>query len=202
MPKRSEQYFVQRKHELADAAMRCFTRKGYHAASIPDICSEAGVSIGTLYKYFDGKRDMWMACFETELESWQAEVAGKNWVEFRNRMIKGMARLDDGDRLRQLASSLEFTADALRDRDYADWAGVYTQRARDIITHELKRLHATGEISLPLGVGTTERMLRSLLAGAVMTALQSGPWIIYGESLLGLGLLGIGALLLTGALRN
>ncbi len=41
----------------------------------------------------------------------------------------------------------------------------------------------------------------SLLAGAVMTALESGPWFVSGESLLGLVLLSVGALLLLRALK-
>ncbi len=167
MPKRNKQYFIQRKQELAEAAMRCFTRKGYHATSIPDICKEADVSIGTLYKHFNGKRDMWMAWYETELDYLQTELTGKGWLEFRDCLVKGSTGLDNVERLHQLASSFEFAAEALRNKEYAEWANVCTEQTQNIVKLELKRLQKAGEISAPLGVEATVRMLPSLMSGAV-----------------------------------
>lgn len=40
------------------AAFRVFGRKGYHAASIRDICKEAGTSVGGLYVHFSSKEDI------------------------------------------------------------------------------------------------------------------------------------------------
>ena len=167
MPRRSAEYMRSRRLELANAAMRCFQDKGYHATSIPDICREADVSIGTLYKHFDSKRDMWMASFEDRMAAMDDEPLHDDWQEFRDRMVAGIAGLEDRETLGVISSSLEFTADALRDGQYADWAQAVTAKSQDRLTRQLRRLEETGEISLPLGPGVTERMMRSLLFGAV-----------------------------------
>ncbi len=44
-----------RRAEILAAAQRCFVRSGFHGASMHDICSEAGMSPGNLYRYFPSK---------------------------------------------------------------------------------------------------------------------------------------------------
>jgi TetR/AcrR family transcriptional regulator, repressor for uid operon len=40
---------------ILNAAMTCFIRSGFRGASMNDICSEAGMSPGALYRYFPSK---------------------------------------------------------------------------------------------------------------------------------------------------
>ncbi|HYO94111.1 MAG TPA: TetR/AcrR family transcriptional regulator [Polyangiaceae bacterium] len=40
------------------AAERVFLRRGYHEAKMADVAAEAGVAVGTLYKYFDSKEQV------------------------------------------------------------------------------------------------------------------------------------------------
>jgi TetR/AcrR family transcriptional regulator, repressor for uid operon len=44
-----------RRLEILDAAQRCFARSGFHGASMQEICAEAGMSPGNLYRYFPSK---------------------------------------------------------------------------------------------------------------------------------------------------
>jgi TetR/AcrR family transcriptional repressor of uid operon len=44
-----------RRDEILAAAERCFSRDGFHGASMQQICSEAGMSAGSLYRYFPSK---------------------------------------------------------------------------------------------------------------------------------------------------
>jgi AcrR family transcriptional regulator len=44
-----------RREHILDAALTCFARGGFHATTMQAICSEAGVSPGALYVYFDSK---------------------------------------------------------------------------------------------------------------------------------------------------
>jgi len=46
------------KSKIIKTARRLFTRKGYFNTSIRDISREAGLSIGAIYHYFDGKEDI------------------------------------------------------------------------------------------------------------------------------------------------
>ena len=45
-----------RRSEILAAAQRCFVRSGFHGASMQDICNEAGMSPGNLYRYFPRRR--------------------------------------------------------------------------------------------------------------------------------------------------
>jgi AcrR family transcriptional regulator len=47
-----------RRLEILDAAERCFARSGFHGASIQEICAEAGMSPGNLYRYFRSKEEL------------------------------------------------------------------------------------------------------------------------------------------------
>lgn len=58
MPKVKDGYLEARREKILDAATVCFSRKGFMRTTIPDICSEAHVSIGALYRYFPTKMDI------------------------------------------------------------------------------------------------------------------------------------------------
>lgn len=47
-----------RRAEILNAAERCFARSGFHQASMQDICAEAGMSPGNLYRYFRSKEEL------------------------------------------------------------------------------------------------------------------------------------------------
>ena len=55
MPRVSAQHQSDRRNEILEAAQRCFVRSGFHHASMQDICAEAGMSPGKLYRYFPSK---------------------------------------------------------------------------------------------------------------------------------------------------
>src|SRR4051812_20026284 len=51
---------------ILTAAMTCFARSGFHKASMQDICAEAGMSAGNLYRYFRSKEAIIGAIAEAE----------------------------------------------------------------------------------------------------------------------------------------
>ena len=55
MPKLKPETEHARRQNILDAAERCFSRGGFHATTMQDICREAAVSPGALYVYFDSK---------------------------------------------------------------------------------------------------------------------------------------------------
>jgi AcrR family transcriptional regulator len=48
----------QRREEIIQAASKIFTEKGYHLATIRDICKASGLGPGTLYNYIKKKEDI------------------------------------------------------------------------------------------------------------------------------------------------
>jgi AcrR family transcriptional regulator len=55
MPARSSEYMQQRRDHILDAALRCLQRQGLIETSLADICLEADISRGALYKHFESK---------------------------------------------------------------------------------------------------------------------------------------------------
>ncbi|HVY45431.1 MAG TPA: helix-turn-helix domain-containing protein, partial [Minicystis sp.] len=51
----------ERREQILDCALEVFAQKGYHGASIADVCARAGIGRATLYQYFDDKRDVLVA---------------------------------------------------------------------------------------------------------------------------------------------
>ena len=58
MPKVSEAHVEARKDQIVAAAFLCFARKGFHPTTMQDICTEADLSPGAVYRYFAGKEDV------------------------------------------------------------------------------------------------------------------------------------------------
>jgi AcrR family transcriptional regulator len=55
MRRANVQLQTDRRAEILAAAERCFARSGFHQASMQEICAEAGMSPGNLYRYFSSK---------------------------------------------------------------------------------------------------------------------------------------------------
>lgn len=58
MPKVTEAYIEARRQEILDAAIACFTRKGFHQTTMDDICRQAELSPGAVYRYFASKEEI------------------------------------------------------------------------------------------------------------------------------------------------
>ena len=61
--------------EIIDAARRVFAVRGYGGATIDAIAIEAGVAKGTVYLYFESKRELFLACLREGVEALHAEVS-------------------------------------------------------------------------------------------------------------------------------
>ncbi|MCM6773633.1 TetR/AcrR family transcriptional regulator [Nocardia sp. CDC159] len=58
MPRVSEEHLERRRQQILDAALECFARKGFHATSMQDVFTEAGLSAGAVYRYFKSKDEL------------------------------------------------------------------------------------------------------------------------------------------------
>lgn len=66
-----------RERQILDAAVRVFSRNGYHSASMDEISDVAGISKPMIYAYLGSKEDLFAACIHREAtELLEAVVAG------------------------------------------------------------------------------------------------------------------------------
>ena len=74
-----EQNKITKRKSIIEAAIRLFSDKGYEQTSIEELAREAGVGKGTVYSYFETKKDIVRAFCEVQLEYTRNELtAGTN----------------------------------------------------------------------------------------------------------------------------
>ncbi|MDF3837501.1 TetR/AcrR family transcriptional regulator [Cupriavidus basilensis] len=71
---KDEQLHAQRRDGILQAAARTFKTKGFHSARTEDICVEAGLSAGTVFRHFASKHEMIMEIVAREFARYQGEI--------------------------------------------------------------------------------------------------------------------------------
>ena len=121
VPKVSDEHVQARKKQILAAAALRFSRKGFHRTTIQDICEEASLSPGAIYRYFSGKGKIITAMAEGKMlrnlaaiksikESMSGDM-GKTFEELAKSFFGGLEK-DGKDSLRL---DVELWAEALRD---------------------------------------------------------------------------------------
>jgi AcrR family transcriptional regulator len=106
--------------EILDAALACFTERGYHETSIDHIAARAGLSKGAIYWHFEGKRELFLALVdrlaEQALPILDAAAAEPDW---RSALHVLFARLRDylAEGMPMFRLGLEYVSQSGRDDD-------------------------------------------------------------------------------------
>jgi AcrR family transcriptional regulator len=86
---RQEVHAADTRQGLVDEARMLFARRGYHAASLDEICAGAGVTKGALYHHFKNKEDLFLAVLDDIAKDFiragttAPEPAGDLWDQLR-----------------------------------------------------------------------------------------------------------------------
>jgi TetR/AcrR family transcriptional regulator, repressor for uid operon len=81
-----------RKDEILAAAQRCFVRAGFHGASMQEICAEAGMSPGNLYRYFPSKEALIAGIAERDRADVSQRFASVDLSQGFFPVLEGLAR--------------------------------------------------------------------------------------------------------------
>lgn len=163
---RDEQLHQRRREDILAAAARVFKAKGFHLARTDDICLEAGLSAGTLFRYFPTKRDMIEAIAQIELESYQAD-----WRTLATREgLERLGRLSARD-LADLLRPTEFDLGAdswlelARDEQGRARLQAFDDQLRGSLTRELKRGQKAGWVRPGLDCAGAANLLLAMFTG-------------------------------------
>ncbi len=88
----NEEKFEAKKRHIREAALTCFRRSGFHGASMSDICAEARMSPGNLYRYYEGKEAIIEAICEHDREQVTRRLEA---MRGRPNLIEEMLQLAD-----------------------------------------------------------------------------------------------------------
>lgn len=149
-----------------DAAVACFRRRGFHQTTMQEICTEAGISAGALYRYFASKTEIIAAIAEEQrVEGDNEFLRAAEEVGFQKALelaaATAYARFSLGDG----ALFAEILSEAIRDEAISASLRAITMRSVDVFAEAIERAQGRGEIDSSLDPLTTASVLFALLEG-------------------------------------
>jgi AcrR family transcriptional regulator len=173
MPRRSPEHRDARRRQILDAARRCFSSNGFHATSMQDVLTEAGLSAGAVYRYFSGKEQIVRAIAEEALGDLAGTVVGdvhtgslRPLDEAIGEMLDRLQRLDEQLDLAPLA--VQVWGEAARSPELGAVVAAGVGNVRASIRRLVERYRAEGMLD---GAGSSDdvaRVIHGMLAGFVM----------------------------------
>lgn len=105
--------YEERRAEILAAAERCFARRGFHGATIAQICVEAKISPGHLYHYFESKETMIAAIVQSGVAYTQTRLTelAQGKTDAISAVVAELAKLRGGGS----GVFLDVLAEAVRD---------------------------------------------------------------------------------------
>jgi TetR/AcrR family transcriptional regulator, repressor for uid operon len=177
VPRASSQHTAEVRQRILDGANRAFLRTGYRGTSIPAIASEAGVSVGQIYRFFPGKQELFLGVCQERTDLKLNELA-----------LQLSAISDPGERLRAaihffVASLVEdgwgsivINAQAEADRNprLRDMLIRLSDQERGFAAMFIRELVARGEAPADLDVGSASLATALLMHGAIAHQAERG----------------------------
>ena len=149
------------------AAVRCFAAKGFHGTSMQEVCAQAGMSPGALYRYFPSKDAIIAAIAEQERENnrrfFQKLDVTTNVLE--TLMDTGFAWMRDVSSREAAALCVEVLAEAHRNPSIREIFQRNLQEARAALRQTLERAQANGEVDKTLDLDVAVTVFMALADG-------------------------------------
>src|ERR1700677_1683351 len=175
MPKISTEQRQARRDQILAAALKCFSRDGFHQTTMSDIVRESGLSQGTLYLYFKSKDDLIAAIAD---DRHRREAALNALAEGEQDPLQSIlmlsrlyaTRLLEHANADDLRVNLQGWAEALRNERVK--AGVLDglTLARDTLVRVIRRGQKRGTFNAKLDAAAAARLLIAIFQGFVLQA--------------------------------
>ncbi len=169
MPTKRSQHLKERRIKIIEAAAVLFIEKGFHQASMRDIASKAGISLGNLYNHFQGKSDIIAAISELETESLDPLLEPLESAEVGSfKLLEEFARsyFEVSAAPASAALSAEITAEVFRNPEIAGGYLGTRKRLVAAVERHLPKEQENGSITAGLFVDLIERAGQSSVGGS------------------------------------
>ena len=173
MPKITEAQRETRRQKILDAALRCFSRDGFHNTTTADIVRESGVSQGTLYLYFATKDEIIVALAD---DRHQGDAFLNAMAQSEQDPVEGLAlllelhgeSLDDPRRADLRRVGIQGWAEALRNPTVLASVTEGSSLVRKESVRLIARGQRTGQIRREIEPEAVARMLIALFRGLTL----------------------------------
>lgn len=153
-----------RRRQIIDAALACFRRRGFHQATMQEICAEASISAGALYRYFSSKNEIIAAIAEEfrgeEFDTFQRVAEREGLIEAMCQAAEGFFAQAAGE---SGALHSDVMAECLRDPALAATMARASSHAEALLAGALKDAQRAGKIASDVDPS----MAASILLGAM-----------------------------------
>lgn len=174
MPKVSDEHVQARKKQILAAAALRFSRKGFHRTTMQEICEEARLSPGAIYRYFSGKGKIITAIAEKKMlrnlaaiksikESMNGDMS-KTFEDLAEAFFGNLEK-DGKDSLRL---DVELWAEALRDPRVLKFVRSSVDTQIGALTEVIKTAQERGTFSKEVDALAMAQTLASMFRGMIL----------------------------------
>lgn len=169
-----------RRRQILEAALFCFRRRGFHQATMQEICAEAGISPGALYRYFSSKSDIIAAIAEDERRETDAALTE---VRVQGGLVEALCRIAEAVMGRAQDESYapifaDVFAEAARDPVLARRLAEIDAQSVERLAHAIEAAQQRGEADRALDPHVAARTVMAAIEGFAMRkafATSAGP---------------------------
>ena len=172
MPKVLPEYLELRRQQILDAAAACFGRRGFHLSTMQDICKEADLSPGAVYRYFPSKESIIEAMCDRGQAGSAAALESGLHAGGTGAVLDELIRIfflerDNLEDLGTCALMIELVAEAPRNPAVREWLTRNERQVRAPLAELVRHAQAAGEINPNLDADAVARVLVALYQGFV-----------------------------------
>ena len=141
---------AERRQAIVDAAMRVFVRSSYRGATTAELAREAGISEPILYRHFDSKRALYLACLGS---AWQALRAAFDAKLEERGDREAVVAIGEASRefhaaggVKPVTLWVQALSEAGADRQIQDFLRAQLQDVHDYVAGAVRRAQAAGGV--------------------------------------------------------
>lgn len=173
MPKVSESYLKTRRHQILEAAMACFARKGFHSTTMEDIGQEAGLSPGVAYRYFTSKEDIILATIQQSVERsrrfYETEAEEEDTPSVLEQIIDNeLQRLEEPGRDIYYKVRVQLWAEAIQNEKVADNARLLRREGLEQFSTIIQKGQERGQINSNLDAKSISLAIAAIHDGFIL----------------------------------
>lgn len=168
---RRDRRIERQRREIMDAAAQVFAQKGYAAATTRDIAEACDMGESTLYNYFDGKREIFLAIIQRQAEQIDAVFVEFNRLETRQQMADIFVKVLD-----ILLSQSHYTRALIgeawfNDEILSQYLGKRLVQISAYLEETIRSRIQSGQFR-PVNPSLAARMVVSMFMGIILPALR------------------------------
>ncbi len=173
MPKVSPEHSDARKRQILDAALGCFSTRGFHGTTMKDIVKASGLSAGAIYSYFSAKGDIVNAIARERHDRENALLTGALAESDKPLDLHGLARAFFGsfagrEHREARRVGVEVWAEALRNPDVLETVRQGVDEPRHLLARIVAECQERDELPPEIDPEGFARVMIAIFQGFVL----------------------------------